>query len=72
MQPRQVVKAGYNKITREYAATRKDDSEDVRLLPMLVERLPRNAIVLDAGCGSGYPVAQFLAKYFQVTGVDFS
>jgi SAM-dependent methyltransferase len=66
------VKAGYNKIALEYVATRKDDSEDVRLLHRLVERLPRNSIVLDAGCGSGYPVTQFLAKYFQVTGIDFS
>jgi ubiquinone/menaquinone biosynthesis C-methylase UbiE len=27
---------------------------------------------LDAGCGSGYPVTQFLAQIFQVTGVDFA
>ena len=29
-------------------------------------------MVLDAGCGSGYPVMQFLAQYFQVTGIDFA
>ncbi len=29
-------------------------------------------MVLDAGCGSGYPVAQILAGVFQVTGMDFS
>jgi SAM-dependent methyltransferase len=28
--------------------------------------------MLDSGCGSGYPVTQFLAQYFQVTGIDFS
>jgi len=28
--------------------------------------------VLDAGCGSGYPVSQFLSQYFQITGVDFA
>jgi SAM-dependent methyltransferase len=28
--------------------------------------------MLDAGCGSGYPVTQFLAQYFQVTGIDFA
>ena len=28
--------------------------------------------VLDAGCGSGYPVTQLLAQSFHVTGVDFS
>jgi SAM-dependent methyltransferase len=72
MEPKQVVKASYNKIAPQYAATRKDDSEDVRLLSKLVERLPGNALVLDAGCGSGFPVTQFLANYFQVSGIDFS
>ena len=72
MDPKRVVKAGYNKIALEYAAIRKDDSEDVRLLRQLAERLPKNASVLDAGCGSGYPVTQFLDRHFQVTGMDFS
>jgi ubiquinone/menaquinone biosynthesis C-methylase UbiE len=27
---------------------------------------------LDAGCGSGYPVAQILAQFFEVNGVDFA
>jgi SAM-dependent methyltransferase len=66
------VKAGYNKIASEYGAARKHDSEDVQLLHELVERLPRNATMLDAGCGSGYPVTQFLAKCFQVKGIDFA
>jgi SAM-dependent methyltransferase len=29
-------------------------------------------MVLDAGCGSGYPVTQRLAASFQVTGLDFA
>jgi SAM-dependent methyltransferase len=41
-------------------------------LNLLVARLPKRAVVLDAGCGSGYPVTQFLAQSFQVTGVDFA
>jgi ubiquinone/menaquinone biosynthesis C-methylase UbiE len=72
LHPKQIVKAGYNKIGREYQAARKHDSEDVQLLRKLVERMPRNASMLDAGCGSGYPVTQFLAQYFQVTGIDFA
>jgi SAM-dependent methyltransferase len=72
LHPKQIVKAGYNKIAQEYEATRKHDSEDVRLLRKLVERLPSNALMLDAGCGAGYPVTQFLAQYFQVTGIDFA
>lgn len=72
MHPKKVVKAGYDKIASEYSAIRKSDSEDVRLLRQLVDRLPKNAIVLDAGCGSGYPVARFLDQYFHLTGIDFS
>jgi SAM-dependent methyltransferase len=29
-------------------------------------------MILDAGCGSGFPLTQFLAKYFRVTGVEFA
>lgn len=66
------MKSGYNKIASSYPTVRTADSEDVQLLNMLVRRLPEGAMVLDAGCGSGYPVTQFLARYFQVIGVDFS
>ncbi len=66
------MKAGYGKIASAYRATRTSDSRDIQLLRLLVERLPQGATVLDAGCGSGYPVAQFLAGFFQVTGMDFS
>ena len=72
MHPKQVVKAGYNKIASEYSTIRTGDSEDVLLLRQLVDKLPKNAIVLDAGCGSGYPVTRFLAQFFHVTGIDFS
>ncbi|HVH15593.1 MAG TPA: class I SAM-dependent methyltransferase [Candidatus Angelobacter sp.] len=41
-------------------------------MKLFVERLPKRAAVLDAGCGSGYPVTQLLAQSFHVTGVDFS
>ena len=38
-----------------------------------VEALPEGAIVLDLGCGSGWPVGRHLAeKGFRVTGVDAS
>ena len=72
MHPKEIVKAGYNKIASSYTAIRTGDSEDVRLLHLLVERLPKGALVLDAGCGSGYPVAQLLAKFFRVGGADFA
>src|SRR4051794_34840481 len=38
-----------------------------------VDRLPTGAAVLDLGCGSGRPVAQYLAEQgLRVTGVDSS
>ena len=66
------MKAGYNRSGQAYRRERKGDSRDVQLLSLLVEKLPKGAEVLDAGCGSGYPVAQLLARQFEVTGIDFS
>ena len=66
------MRTGYNKVAREYAITRTSNSEDVQLLRELVERLPKNAIVLDAGCGCGRPVTRFLTEHCQVVGIDFA
>jgi ubiquinone/menaquinone biosynthesis C-methylase UbiE len=72
MDSQNIVRAGYNAIATEYLATRTEDSEDVQLLQELVQRLPRGAKVLDAGCGAGVPVTKFLSRFFEVTGVDFA
>jgi ubiquinone/menaquinone biosynthesis C-methylase UbiE len=69
---REIVRAGYNAIAARYLTTRSEDSEDVQLLDELVRRLPRGAAVLDAGCGAGVPVARFLSRFFDVTGIDFA
>ena len=69
---KKTVKEGYNAIADRYLAERTRDSEDVRLLDELIERLPANAHVLDAGCGAGVPISQMLSERFHVTGVDFS
>ena len=69
---KKTVKEGYDAIANRYLAERTRDSEDVRLLNELMERLPVNASVLDAGCGAGIPISQMLSERFQVTGVDFS
>jgi len=53
MDPEEMVKAGYDTIAPEYLKTRREDSEDGLLLQELVERLPKGAKVLDAGCGAG-------------------
>ena len=69
---KKTVKEGYNAIADRYLAERTRDSKDVHLLDDFVERLPANAIVLDAGCGAGLPISQLLSEQFDVTGVDFS
>ncbi|MBC7875676.1 MAG: class I SAM-dependent methyltransferase [Anaerolineales bacterium] len=72
MNYKETVKAGYNAIANRYLAERTRDSQDVLLLNDLIERLPVNASVLDAGCGAGVPISQMLSERFKVTGVDFS
>jgi ubiquinone/menaquinone biosynthesis C-methylase UbiE len=69
---KETVKSGYNKIAIRYLAERARDSEDVRLLNDLIERLPANAKMLDAGCGAGIPISQMLSEHFDITGVDLS
>ena len=72
MDSKKTVREGYNVIAERYLSERKRDSEDVRLLDELIERLPAHAKVLDAGCGAGVPISQMLSERFHVTGVDFS
>jgi len=72
MNYKETVKAGYNVIADRYLAERTHDSEDVSLLNDLIESLPKDATVLDAGCGAGVPISLMLSERFTVTGVDFS
>lgn len=72
MDPKKLVRAGFNEIASKYLAERSRKSKDVGLLKELVDRLPKGARVLDAGCGPGVPVTRYLARFFDVTGVDFS
>jgi len=46
---RNLVKNGYNEIAAKYLSVRTKDSDDVRLLQMLVEGLPVKVRVLDDG-----------------------
>ena len=72
MSGKDIVRTGYDSISAAYTASRPADSEDVRLLSELAQRLPKGAAVLDAGCGAGVPVTRILAQSYDVTGVDFS
>jgi ubiquinone/menaquinone biosynthesis C-methylase UbiE len=68
----EIVRKGYNRRAEEYHASRHayDNSKELK---EFVSLLPKNARVLDVGCGAGVPVAEFLVESgFDVTGVDFS
>lgn len=68
-----IVEQGYNRIARDYLAWRDEEPLLFRdELQDLADRLPPNAMVLDAGCGAGVPVALFLSEKFRVTGIDIS
>jgi SAM-dependent methyltransferase len=72
MDDKETVKAGYNKIAIKYLASRRIDSEDVRLLDELTEKLAIGARILDAGCGAGIPITRQLSTTFKVIGIDFA
>lgn len=68
----EIVKKGYNKIAQDYQTNRRvfDNRKE---LEEFVNLLPKNAKVLDVGCGAGVPITKFLVESgFDVTGVDFS
>jgi len=67
-----IVRAGYNRIAKEYQADRYI-FDHTKELQELLTLLPRNARILDVGCGAGVPVIEFLVKAgFEVVGMDFS
>jgi len=67
------VQTGYNRIADAYLRQRTQDSADVRQLARLLAVLPPGALVLDAGCGAGLPIAALLtASGHRVVGLDFA
>ena len=72
MDHKKTVRDGYKTIANQYLDGRNKTSKDVQLLDNFMAALPKNAKVLDAGCGAGIPVARILGERFDVTGVDFS
>ena len=68
----EIVRKGYDEIAKEYQADR-HIFDNKRELEEFVSLLPRNAKVLDVGCGAGVPFAKFLVESgFDVIGIDFS
>lgn len=67
-----IVEQGYDKIAKEYSDWRRTFTNRKQLEEFAV-LLPKNARVLDVGCGAGIPVAQFLVEIgCDVLGIDLS
>lgn len=68
----EVVKSGYDRLGNRYTAEREkaDNWKEVNAFTSL---LPINGRVLDAGSGTGVPIARHLVQAgFEVVGIDFS
>ena len=68
----ELVRQGYDLMAGDYHDTRHIFS-NTKELEAFTSLLPRNAKVVDVGCGAGVPVTKFLVDSgLSVTGVDFS
>ena len=72
MDHRTIVRQGYERVAEAYLADRPQSSPDVAALAQLTDHLTPGALVLDAGCGAGLPIAAQLSQSCRVVGVDFS
>jgi SAM-dependent methyltransferase len=70
--PSDLVREAYNRIAPGYLAARSNGRPDPAVLAQFSSLLPSGSLVLDAGCGAGVPVTQFLAQRHRVVGIDFS
>jgi len=78
MDPKDIVRRGYDQISYAYRADEEDASLEHyhswldELLPLLSRLEGARPAVLDLGCGCGIPVARRLSTSCTVTGVDLS
>ncbi|WP_231729874.1 trans-aconitate 2-methyltransferase [Pedobacter sp. Leaf176] len=70
---RQNVFEVYNKIGDWFAENRPRNLMEKKYLDMLISHIPAGGSILDVGCGTGFPIMNYLLeKGFNVTGVDAS
>ena len=67
-----LVRDGYDKVASIYLASR-DRLKSGKYVQQLLKYLPKQATILDLGCGAGVPVDDILLKAgYLVTGIDIS
>ena len=65
-------KTSYNQIADDWAKSRKNSFLS-ELIIDFTDKIKPEGKVLDIGCGTGYPIADYLANSgFEITGIDFS
>jgi SAM-dependent methyltransferase len=68
----QIVEAGYDQMAKAYLAQR-DRLKSTKYVQLLLKYLPKQATILDLGCGAGVPVDDVLLKAgHTVIGIDIS
>ena len=72
MDPKQLVRRGYDRVSRAYRADDAGDGQYGPWLELVEKRITPGADILDLGCGCGVPVARRLSRRYAVTGVDLS
>lgn len=72
MDPKAIVRRGYDLVSQTYRADDADEGIYGEWLDALEKRIDAGTSVLDLGCGCGVPVARRLAHRYAVTGVDLS
>jgi SAM-dependent methyltransferase len=72
--PKQIVRAGYDRVSPAYRTERRGAYEHdyTAWVDRLCSGLGPNPHVLDLGCGCGIPASRLLASRGRVTGVDIS
>jgi len=72
VEPKELVREGYDQIAEAYAAWEEAGGVKERYLARLRGLVPPGARVLDLGCGTGERVTRHLCADYEVVGVDIS
>jgi SAM-dependent methyltransferase len=71
---KKIVADGYDQIAIDYLEWTKSTrtEERAKYTKIIFERIPKESIILELGCGSGIPTTQKLACKYNIVGVDIS